>query len=165
MRLLVGLGNPGSEYEGTRHNIGWAFVDYLEKHPQVELGKVVLLKPDTFVNKSGIAVKKAKLKYKAKPDHIVVIHDDLDIEFGKFKISFAKDSAGHRGVQSVIDVLKTNKFWRLRIGTANKKLKAMRREGRVADFVLAKFATSERDELNTIIKKAVKQLVDRLAHS
>lgn len=123
---------------------------------------VVLAKPQIFVNKSGEAVKKLKLFYKTKAEDIVVVHDDLDIEFGNFKLSFAKDSGGHRGVQSVIDHLKTNKFWRLRIGTANRKLTTARhqktlkaKKESVGQFVLSKFTSAEQQELKKILKKAL----------
>ena len=143
MKLIIGLGNPGEEYENTRHNLGFIIVDRIardsdsefsfEKKFNAEIAKskvddtsVILAKPHTFVNKSGEAARKLKLFYKTKTENIIVIHDDLDMEFGTFKLSFAKDSGGHRGVQNIIDNLKTNKFWRLRIGTANRRLATAR---------------------------------------
>ena len=204
MRLIIGLGNPGEEYENTRHNIGFEIVDMIarkddakfsfEKKFNAEVAKaklngplrqgsseasklVMLIKPYTFVNKSGEAVKKAKLFYKAKNEGIVVIHDDLDIEFGNFKMSFGKDSGGHRGVQSIIEYLKTNKFWRLRIGTANKQLTKIRKmrksaptpKGRSSDrsvgvgnFVLAKFTPAEQVELKKVAKAALERLGETL---
>ncbi|MEK7151383.1 MAG: aminoacyl-tRNA hydrolase [Patescibacteria group bacterium] len=186
MKIIVGLGNPGKEYDNTRHNIGFALVDLIAKDSDTdfELNKklnsdiakvhfagksVILAKPQTFVNKSGEAVKKLKLFYKAKPDSIVVIQDDLDIEFENFKLSFAKDSGGHRGVQSIIDNLKTNKFWRLRIGTANRKLKSARhqktlkaKKESVGDFVLAKLTSVEQAEFKKVIKKALERLAESL---
>ncbi len=182
MKLIVGLGNPGEEFENTRHCVGFVAVDEIakkegskfsfEKRFNAEVARsrfddkpATLVKPHTFVNKSGEAVKKLKLFYKIKPDDIVVIHDDLDIEFGSFKVSFAKHSGGHRGVQSVIDWLKTDKFWRLRIGTANRKLTTARRQRTtkakkeaVGDFVLSHFTPSEQAELKKIIKKALEKL-------
>ena len=184
MRLIIGLGNPGEEYENTRHNVGFEVVDTIarkedaifsfEKKFNAEVAKarfdgkpVVLAKPHTFVNKSGEAVRKLKLFYKMKPENIVVIHDDLDIEFGNFKMSFAKDSGGHRGVQSIIDALKTNKFWRLRVGTANRKLTTARhqktlkaKKESVGHFVLSKFSPSEQDEIKKLIKKALERLTE-----
>src|SRR3989344_9543798 len=117
MHLIVGLGNPGKEYEYTRHNVGFMFLEYLEKHDVPAGWKIE--RAGTYMNQSGLAVKKFIKKHATKPARLVVIHDDLDIEFGKFKISFARNSAGHRGVQNIIDQLKTNKFWRVRIGTAS----------------------------------------------
>lgn len=130
---------------------------------------VMLAKPQTFVNKFGEAVKKLKLFYKAKPEDIVVVHDDLDIEFGNFKLSLAKDSGGHRGVQSIIDHLKTNKFWRLRIGTANRKLTTARhqrvlkaKKEAVGNFVLSRFTPTEQSELKKVVKKALSRLQEVL---
>ena len=190
MRLIIGIGNPGEEYANTRHNVGFAMVEAIarkedasfsfEKKFNAEIAKarldgkpVMLVKPWTFVNKSGEAVRKAKLFYKAKLVDVMVVHDDLDIEFGNLKLSFGKDSGGHRGVQSIIDALKTNKFWRLRIGTANKQLAKIRKikksvptpKGRgsdrsvgVGNFVLSKFTPTEQAELKKIIKKALERL-------
>lgn len=182
MRLIVGLGNPGQEFYGTRHNIGFQVVDIIakqagakfsfDKKSNAEVAKAkltgrsaILAKPQVFVNKSGDTVRKLKLFYKTKSENIVIIQDDLDIEFGSFKLSFGKDSGGHRGVQSVIDALKTNKFWRLRLGTANRKLSAARRRSTlkakkeaVGDFVLARFSPGESAELKKLIKKSLERL-------
>ncbi len=182
MKLIIGLGNPGEEYQGARHNVGFMAIDAIAKQSgadfemdkklKAEVAKTklggkaaVLAKPQTFVNKSGEAAKKLKTFAKAKNGDIVIVHDDLDIEFGNFKLSFAKDSAGHRGVQSIIDTLKSNKFWRLRIGTANRKLAAARRQKTpqqkkeaVAAFVLSKFTPAEQTELKEIIKKALERV-------
>lgn len=195
MKLIISLGNPGEEYKDARHNVGFMAVDEIakkegskfsfEKKFNAEVAKsrfndkpAILAKPFTFVNKSGEAVRKLKLFYKIKPADIIVIHDDLDIEFGSFKLSFAKHSGGHRGVQSVIDGLKTDKFWRLRIGIANRKLEAIRKQkkevptrkasrgssipqsgiGTVGGFVLSRFTPAEQSELKKIIKKALEGL-------
>ena len=182
MKLIIGLGNPGKEYENTRHNVGFAVADEIarkdgakfsfEKKFNAEVAKsrfndkpAILIKPHTFVNKSGEAVKKSKLFYKVKPENIVIVHDDLDIEFGNFKLSLGKDSGGHRGVQSIIDALKTNKFWRLRVGTANRKLTNARhqktlkaKKESIGQFVLAKFTAAEQTELKKVIKKALERL-------
>ncbi len=184
MKLIIGLGNPGEEYEDARHNVGFMAVDTIakkegskfsfEKKFNAEVAKsrfndksVILVKPSTFVNKSGEAVRKLKTFYKIKSEDIVVIHDDLDIEFGSFKVSFAKHSGGHRGVQSVIDGLKTDKFWRLRIGTANRKLTTARhqrtlkaKKEAVGDFVLSRFTPNEQSELKKIVRKALDKLAE-----
>lgn len=186
MRLIIGLGNPGEEYENTRHNVGFLLVDEIarkeeavfsfEKKLNAEIAKTklgskpaVLVKPHTFVNKSGDAVRKAKLFYKTKLADIVVVHDDLDIEFGNFKMSFSKDSGGHRGVQSIIDALKTNKFWRLRIGTANRRLTTARhqktlkaKKESVGNFVLSRFTPAEQTEVKKLVKKALERLTGTL---
>ena len=165
MWLIFGIGNPDKEYIGTRHNVGCAFLEYLNEHLDEPLRKnVTLAQSSVFVNTSGTELKKLKAKYKVKMEHIVVIHDDLDIEFGKFKISFGRNSAGHRGVQNIIDQLKTNEFWRVRIGIANAKLKKMRAAETVPDFVLSKFTPTEAAELQNIFKSALHGLSDHLNH-
>lgn len=181
MKLIIGLGNPDEEYKDSRHNVGFMIVDEIaaktragfefDKKINAEVAKgrfdekpAVLAKPHTYVNKSGEAVKKLKNKLKIKPADIIVIHDDLDIEFGDFKVSFEKNSGGHKGVQNIIDNLKTNKFWRLRIGTATRKVRTARDQNTkqkkelIKDFVLAKFTESERHELNKVIKQALARL-------
>lgn len=139
MKLITGLGNPGPEYGGTRHNIGretlhalqeeWGFADFrLEKKWNAEVSegkvgkeKVVLLLPNTFMNKSGNAVGSALRFYKVKPKDFFVIHDDADIILGSAKLSFGKHSAGHKGVESVLRALKTRDIWRFRIGIGGKR--------------------------------------------
>lgn len=146
MNILFGIGNPGDEYEGTRHNIGRAFAAH-------EGGR----QSDVFVNQSGEAVRKLKVK----PQDLIVAHDDLDIEFGKFKLSFDRNSAGHKGVESIIRALKTKKFWRLRFGIANSKLKNARAAGKVPEFVLSKFTPTEQKQLKKIFQEAH----DRINHA
>lgn len=179
MKLIIGLGNPDPEYQETRHNVGFMVVDKIAADAEFEFDKkinaeiakgrfddkpVILVKSHTYVNKTGEAVKKLKNKLKIKPADIVVVHDDLDIEFGSFKVSFEKNSGGHKGVQNIIDNLKTNKFWRVRIGTANRKVKTARdqsvkeKKELIKDFVLAKFSPAEKDELKKIIKGALERL-------
>ena len=138
IRLIIGLGNPGPDYKNTRHNMGFLFIDKLaesleatdfeyKKKLDSEIAeinyklkaishKLILVKPQTFMNKSGEAVSAVVKFYKVKPENILVVHDDVDIEWGNFKISFGRSSAGHKGVESIIKALKTKNFWRLRIG-------------------------------------------------
>jgi len=110
-RLIIGLGNPDKKYKNTYHNIGILAIDFLDPASFAEL-----LKSDNYMNQSGLFVLKAAKKYSVKPEEILVIHDDSDIELGEYKLSFGRGSAGHRGVQSIIDSLGTKNFWRLRIG-------------------------------------------------
>lgn len=120
-KLIIGLGNPGREYAKTYHNVGFLAVDYLGQNPLVSK----MLKSDVFMNDSGNFVKKALKKYKVRPEESMIIHDDSDIELGKYKVSFARNSAGHHGIDSIIKSLGTNDFWRLRIGIGKKaKVKA-----------------------------------------
>ena len=155
MKLIVGLGNPGKEYEATRHNVGFAMIDFLVPADEWEestkanalyarskdLKNTELLKPLTFMNKSGDAVGYAKRKHKIKPENVLVIHDDLDIEVGRIKMTFAKSSAGHKGVESIVKALKTEKFWRLRIGIAPKRKPDHKR---IKDWILSPFTPAEK---------------------
>jgi len=119
-RLIIGLGNPGKEYEKTYHNAGFLFIQYLmDKKPansEFRIQNSELLKSDVYMNESGKFVAKILKKHSVKPKEILIVHDDSDIELGKYKISFGRGSAGHRGVESIIKSLGTKKFWRLRIG-------------------------------------------------
>ncbi len=171
--IIVGLGNPGEEYESTRHNTGRMAVDAFAKKVGVKefsedkklksetaKGKIgkntfILLKPNTFMNKSGDSLK-GLVKSKKAAETLVVIHDDLDIPFGKMKLSFNKSSGGHRGVESIIKAIKTEAFIRLRIGVAS-SLASTRKsqdEDAVTKLILGKFKTSEELDIKKIMKKA-----------
>lgn len=173
--IIVGLGNPGAEYEGTRHNLGRMVLDaFVKKNDWAEWqedkklkalvasgkvgkNKASLIKPETFMNKSGEAVK-SLIKSKKAAETLVVIHDDLDLPLGKIKISFNKSSGGHRGVESVIKAVKTEEFIRLRLGisgeTASGKIKKPQGEEKVISSILGEFKKSEEDELKKVIKKS-----------
>lgn len=177
--IVVGLGNPGEEYAGTRHNVGWMILDAFSKvhdlkdwqidkklnalraEAKVGKNKALLLKPETFMNKSGDSVK-SLIKTKKVAETLLVIHDDLDLPLGKIKISFNKSSGGHRGVESVMRAVKTEAFIRLRLGisgeTASGKIKKPQGEEKVIDAILGKFKKTELNDLKKVIKKAVKAL-------
>lgn len=186
-KLIVGIGNPDEEYQDTRHNVGFMFLDYLARRSLGEGGSAnnfefdkktnslvsktkldkmpaILTKPQTYVNKSGEAVKKLAASYKIKPGNVIIIHDDLDIPFGNTKISFDKNSGGHKGVESIMRVLKTKKFYRLRIGTATRGLQKARqqsdkkRDEFVVKMVLSKFSPAEQEQLKTIFKEGYEKL-------
>jgi len=157
MYIIVGLGNPGEEYEVTRHNTGrmivmdfakkqefpeWVFdkkSNALKSEGKVGKEKVMLLLPETMMNNSGNAVVKV-ITSKKKIEQLVVVHDDLDLALGRFKISFAKSSAGHKGVESVIKKIKTEKFIRIRVGTCPKKKPAGKD---LIKFLMGKFTPKE----------------------
>jgi len=150
-RLIIGLGNPDGKYEKTYHNIGHLAVDFLAKSVDSKAAKK-LVKSEVYMNESGGFVKKAAKKNNSKPEEILVIHDDSDIKLGKYKLSFGRSSAGHRGAQSVIDNLKTKNFWRLRIGIRkNKKQKA-------GEMVLKKISKDELETINKVFKEISKNL-------
>lgn len=172
MKLIIGLGNPGKQYENTRHNAGFLILDELQKKlefPEFKLEKkfsafvtekniagekIFFAKPETFMNLSGKAVSALANFYKILPEEITLIHDDLDIEIGKYKISNDSSAAGHNGVQSVFDEFGTQKIKRIRIGiegAENKKTRLL--SG--SDFVLQAFSQADLE----IIKK----LADTLA--
>lgn len=148
IKLLIGLGNPGKEYEKTYHNAGFLFIQYLmNKKPansEFRIQNLELLKSDVYMNESGKFVAKILKKHGVKPEEILIVHDDSDIESGKYKISFGRGSAGHNGVQSIINTIKTKNFWRLRIGIrprGDAKLRGKIRETtrkKASEFVLKK---------------------------
>lgn len=169
MKLIVGLGNPGKEHENTRHNVGFVFIDALAKHLGAEnFGyekklqskiaqaphKLILAKPQTFMNKSGLAVMASAKFYKIKPKDIWVIHDDIDILWSKYKISFGRSSAGHKGVESVIKALKTKDFWRVRIGIQP----SLKKHTPAQRVILKKFTPSELKTLGNAIKQAITKI-------
>ena len=157
--IIFGLGNPGEEYDGTRHNVGARVLGEFAKKNKDK--KLTLLAPTTFMNKSGEAVGKM-VKSKTVAKNLIVIHDDLDLPFGRFKISFARGSGGHRGVESIIKKLKTENFIRLRIGiaptTPSGKIKKPSGEDKIVKFILGKFVPKEEAGL----KKLMPKLLDAL---
>jgi PTH1 family peptidyl-tRNA hydrolase len=167
MKLIVGLGNPGDKYDNTRHNLGRLVVLALAKKIGAENFKrdkkssalisksksLVLTLPETFMNKSGQSVKILAPKYKVKPCDIIVVHDDVDIAFGELKISKNRGSAGHKGIESIINHIKARNFVRLRIG-----IKPKRKQKNLDKFVLKKFTKPEKEVINKVIKTCVKAL-------
>jgi peptidyl-tRNA hydrolase, PTH1 family len=157
MKIIFGLGNPGKQYEHTRHNAGLMAVDYLaaelklpifnfEKKFNAEMAaiviggkKVIFVKPRIFMNESGLVAAPVARFFKAKPEDLMVIHDDKDILLGEIRCQTGRGSAGHNGVQSVIDHLGSKNFTRIRIGISSEKLK----KTDAADFVLSKFGKQE----------------------
>lgn len=153
MKLIVGLGNPGKEYEKTRHNIGFMIVDkylgevkFKEKFNGLfyEINsdeKIIFLKPQTYMNNSGECVSKFVKYYNIKREDILIIQDDLDIEVGSFKFKINSSSGGHNGIKSIISHLGTDSFFRLKVGIKNNK------RSDIIDFVLGKFT---KDDMNLI---------------
>jgi len=177
--LIVGLGNPNQDYQETRHNIGFSIIENLrlkmgnfsdwrlEKKLKSEISqgkvnnqKIFLSKPKTFMNESGLAVKLLIKYYKIKIENLIVIHDDLDLPLGKIKISKARGSAGHKGVQSVINQLKDRNFLRFRIGIKPEKIFQKKSK---KEFVLQKFHKSEEKVLKAAIEKTVSAIEFSLA--
>ncbi len=175
MKLIIGLGNPGKEYAKTRHNVGFMVIDALAKNLGVDFklnkkfqaeiaviknGKeeIVLAKPQTFMNLSGISTRAILDFYKIKPENIVVIHDDKDILFGQVKYQTDRSAAGHNGIKSLIEHLGTQDFARIRIGVAWEDKEKM---GDTANFVLMNFTKTELTSLEDIIKEIVGKITQK----
>lgn len=176
MKLVVGLGNPGDKYAKVRHNLGFMVVDkYVlsimyqvlwEKNEKLksEIIKqkgLILAKPQTYMNNSGLAVKLLTTYYKIHTTDIVVIHDELDLPLGKIKVRMGGAAAGHHGVESIISCLGTDQFVRIRLGIGN--LKTQSAEHKAAHvsaekFVLEPFMRSEKSAVKHMIKQAVQAL-------
>ncbi len=176
--VIVGLGNPGVEYTNTRHNAGRMAVHFFaesngmnsfreDKLKKATIGSgmvgktaVALVLPDTFMNKSGFSVAKF-IKSQKAAERLVVVYDDLDLPIGTMKISYDRSSGGHKGLESVIRAVRTQKFTRVRIGvspaTASGKLRKPDAK-EVNDFILHKFSPGQMDELKPIFKKAAEAL-------
>lgn len=167
--MIVGLGNPGREYRETRHNIGFMVVDEFASHHGIKLTrvqnkaitgsglvedqKVILVKPQTFMNLSGRAVSALMRYYKVNREDLIVSHDDVDLPFGVIRMRPGGGSAGQKGVASIIELLGTQEFPRLRMGIG-------RPPGYkdAADYVLQSFSPQEKDELKNFLNKAVEAL-------
>jgi PTH1 family peptidyl-tRNA hydrolase len=168
MKLIIGLGNPENQYAGTRHNIGFELLDEMRTtwdfpafehnkkfNAEITKGKIVghealLAKPQTFMNISGDAVRKLLEFYKLSLEDIIVLHDDLDIPLGKFKVATDSSSAGHNGVKSIIEMLGTQKFKRLRVGIGEEQSGAPVCKLNAHDFVLGKFTPAETEQIKKI---------------
>src|SRR3989338_349129 len=179
MLLIVGLGNPGKKYEKTRHNAGFWAIDTIATNfqfpifnfqsifnTQISKGKIadkqiIFAKPQTFMNNSGSAVQKITKNYKLKTTNLIVVHDDIDIPLGKIKVSKGSGSAGHKGVESIIQSLGTKDFTRIRIGI-------LPPEGKPEDvetFVLKNFKKEELPLLNASIASALSTLESKLGRA
>lgn len=157
IKLIVGLGNHGKEYDQTRHNAGFMFLDYILNGKKFNLenkfkslllesllndNAVIFSKPQTFMNSVGESVVLISSYFKIKPQEILIIHDDLDIQLGKYKFAFAKGPKIHNGILSVENRLSTKNFWRLRIGIDNRNL-VERESYPGSNYVLSKFKNDE----------------------
>ena len=165
IKLIVGLGNPGTQYKRTRHNVGFWFVDELAENFQsnwsnqsrfngllaeVRLAnqKVFLLKPQTFMNRSGLAVGAVAQYYKIEPEEILVVHDELDIDAGAVKLKIDGGHAGHNGLRDIINHLSSKRFYRLRLGIGRSKNKQV-----VADYVLSAPSKTDLEAIFSIFDK------------
>lgn len=173
INLIVGLGNPGNKYEGTRHNIGFSFIDFFSKQTECTITeskfqsligskdiseqKFILMKPQTYMNHSGEAVKEIKNFYKINPSQIIVIYDDLDLDVGQIKIKNTGSSGGHNGINSIINNIGSNEFTRIRIGIGKPKEKSMTNK-----YVLSKFSKDDQkiiNDINDLAKEIIYSIV------
>lgn len=174
MILIVGLGNPGRKFKNTRHNLGFKMIDLIKKQGSFSLWqnkkklrakiakgkigrqKIILAKPQTFMNQTGVAVKALKNLYKIPLKNIWLIHDDLDLALGKIRIKKNSTASGHKGVQSVIDELGSKNFHRLKIGIGPRPKKDVKK------FVLEKFLKKELKDLEPVKKQANNILLEAI---
>lgn len=164
IKIVVGLGNPDPGNARTYHNAGFLALDRLspggsaidwrerKEFSYSKIGKTIIARPRTFMNESGEAVRRALGYFKAKSENLLVIHDDSDIEAGRYKIDFGRGAAGHRGVSSVMERLKTRDFWRVRIGVRSQR-------GKAGDFVLKKITPADRQKLDRVFEELKKKLL------
>lgn len=168
--LIIGLGNPGGEYARTRHNIGWACLDELERRGKfgkerregqarvaegsLEGFDVVVARPQTYMNESGRAGRQLTDTFGVLPDDVIVVHDDIDLKIGRINVKRGGSSGGQKGVASLIDSWRTPNFVRVRIGVGRPGDKAD-----VVDYVLDKFHPDEREPIEKAVRRAVDAVV------
>lgn len=161
MKLVVGLGNPGDQYEKTRHNVGFMALDQIAKKNRVQINlqkfnslytifeknneKILLLKPCTYMNLSGEAVHAFVKYYKIEVQDILVIHDDLDLDLGKIKLKYKGSSGGHNGLKNIELHLHTQEYKRLKIGISKNITSDTK------DYVLGNFSLNEKEKLNSVL--------------
>lgn len=184
MKLIVGLGNPGKEYEKTRHNVGFMVLDAIASELggqfcelsrwnastlelQVNGEKVILMKPLTFMNRSGEAVAKFAHYYHIEPKDIWVVSDDLDLPIGRIRVRDEGGSGGHNGLKSIIEVLGTEAFGRIRLGISEfegdmKSTDAIRREPEASIFVLQSFSKREQELAEQAVEQAARLIIESL---
>ncbi len=149
IKILIGLGNPAEKYNNTYHNLGHIFIDYLKNKSSNLPFKTY--KTKNYMNLSGLEILKIIKEKKIKPAEIIIIHDEIDLKIGQFKLSFNKSAAGHKGIENIIQTLKTKEFWRLRIGihpNTNQKIKAEK-------IVLSQISKENKIILNETFEKII----------
>lgn len=184
MKIIVGLGNKGKEYDGTRHNAGFVFVDSMAKimekdaseniiqyhtekkfeadvaEAKVDGEKIIFVKPNTYMNASGKAVSSIMQFYKAEPDDLIVIMDDIDLPLGTVRIRNKGSSGGHKGLQNIIDSIKYDTFIRIRIGINNIEKNETKLE--TAEYVIDRFSKRELPVLIKTIDSAIDYILPHL---
>ena len=156
MKLIVGIGNPDAKYKNTRHNVGLMVMDELMSNGRIK--DIVVKRSDKFMNNSGSFVLKQIENYKLEIKNLVVVHDDLDIPLGAFKIQFGKGPKGHNGILDIEEKLGTSDFWRVRVGVEN-RAQGLGLRVKGEEYVLQDFTEEEKLILNRVIKQICNQLV------
>lgn len=170
MYIIAGLGNPSKEYEKTRHNAGFDTIDLLAEKLGIDLTekkhraycgkgmigteKVLLLKPQTFMNNSGESLRDAADFYKVEPEQILVIYDDISLEPGQLRIRMKGSAGGHNGIKSIIAHLKTQDFPRIKIGVGAKPERMD-----LADYVLSRFSPAEREKMEESFREGAEAVI------
>lgn len=174
MKIIIGLGNPGEKYSKVRHNLGFmvldALVDSWEDNKKLKslIAKkddLILAKPLTYMNNSGLAVKLLTSYYHLVPSDLIIIHDDLDLPLGKIKVRLGGAAAGHHGVESIISALGTDQFTRVRLGIGNQKSHSgehHRVHFNADSFVMDSFEPNEKSKVKHMIKQAIEVLTNIL---
>ena len=165
--IIIGLGNPGSKYNNTRHNIGWAILDKINKNHNVSISKnnkdyyfssislknsnTILIYPATYINNSGDIVKKIVKKFNSKK--IIVVYDDINLETGRIRIRKNGSAGGHNGMKSIINSIQSEDFMRVRVGISEPKIKSEQ-----ISYVLGKFSPKEKILITKSIDRCIKAL-------
>ena len=175
MKLIIGLGNPGQAYRHNRHNIGFMCLGHLARKHGIKLDKkqcqartgtgninnikVLLARPQTYMNLSGQSVSQLVRKFEARPDDLLVIHDDLDLPPGKIRIRQNSGSGGHKGINSIINCLDSQDFIRIRVGIGHPEAAEPAKETEVISYVLSSFTPEERRIINNVIPKVSEAII------
>ena len=175
MKLIIGLGNPGNQYAHSRHNIGFMCVSHFAKERswgfekkeglartargRIDSEEIVLARPQTFMNASGEAVKKLTIKYRIKPEDLMVVHDEMDLRLGNIRIRRGGGSAGHNGVESIIRELGTADFVRVRVGVGHPRDSAAEEQSHVIGYVLGDFSGDQAEVIKKVIAEADQAIV------
>jgi len=160
MKLIVGLGNPGEKYKNNRHNVGYVVVDALaskipnSKSQVPNKSQIKIFKSREFMNESGRFVKSLYIRHRIQNINLYIIHDDLDIKLGEYKIQKGRGPKDHKGLLSVYEALETKDFWHVRVGVENRPDRKMAGE----DYVLQDFTAEEKLILNKVINEICKKL-------
>ncbi len=171
MKLVAGLGNPGKEYASTKHNLGFLAIDEIARRAGIDLTKkkfrgvygegflsgekLILLKPETYMNRSGESVSEAAVFYNISPTDIIIIHDEMDLPAGTLRVKAGGGSAGHNGIRSIIDRIGSPEFIRIRIGIGKPGGKS-----KGAAHVLSRFGSGEEDAVKASVERAADAVLE-----